>query len=124
MAIDRDSLGGACDQDYGNVGLLGRALRHGNEPRSRLQPHDLLHTRAVVRQVQTRPYANLEHTPMRMGQRSSAIGQELAIAHREIDDVRQDVIIVEAHTGCDISLQALRRMTIENDTLLRTSSAG
>jgi hypothetical protein len=58
---------------------------------------DLFYLWTVERQVQTGADANLQYAASRRRQRSFAIRQEFTAAHRKIDDMRQNAVVVEAH---------------------------
>src|SRR5713226_5245254 len=70
---------------------------HGDEPRRRLKPQELVDPRRVERKIETRAYADLQYAALGCGHRSLAIGHETAVSHRQIDEMRQYAIRVEAH---------------------------
>ena len=42
-------------------------------------------------------YANFEDAPLGLCQRSLAIGSQLAISHRQVDEMRNDTILIKSH---------------------------
>ncbi len=53
--------------------------------------------RPVKRQVQSRTDADFQDASFGTRDHPLPILQQLAVGHREVDDVRQDVIVVKAH---------------------------
>ena len=50
-----------------------------------------------MRQIETGADADLEHATARHREHALSIGLKMAFAHVQVDDVRQDPFVVEAH---------------------------
>src|SRR6266700_8360089 len=69
----------------------------GDARRRRLKPQELVDPRRVERKIETRAHADLQYAALGGGHHSLAIWHETAVSHRQIDEIRQNAIRVEAH---------------------------
>ena len=74
-----------------------RGLREAIEVRIRIDGLDAAHARRVMRQVAAGAEADLEDAARRTRQRALARLVEDATAHGEIEQVREDAVMIEAH---------------------------
>src|SRR6266700_181977 len=69
----------------------------GDARRRRLKPQELVDPWRVEWKIETRAHADLQYAALGCGHHSLAIWYELAVSHRQIDEMRQYAIRVEAH---------------------------
>ena len=48
-------------------------------------------------QIEPRPHTHFEHAPFRLRHHARPVRRNASIAHRQIDQMRNDVLLVEAH---------------------------
>src|SRR5436190_23614382 len=70
---------------------------HGDERSRRLKPQELVDPRRVEWKIEARAYADLQYAALGSGHHSLAIWHEMAVSHRQIDEMRQYAIRVESH---------------------------
>src|SRR5262249_52096942 len=97
--IERDRFAGSFDQYYRTCRRLCRLLRHSDEARRPLQAREFARLWTIERDVNARSNADFEHAALRGRDHALPIGQELAIAHREVDEMGYDPILIEAHAA-------------------------
>src|SRR3989338_2424471 len=85
-----------------------RPSRHRGQVGGRLEPEHPAHGFWVVLQVQARPYADLQDATLRLLQGAVPAGDEFWIAHRGMQEARENQVTIEAHVCVLILSRRLR----------------
>src|SRR5512143_4133756 len=71
----------------------------------RIKADELGSVSSVKRQIQARSDSDLQHTPAGEGYYTLPIRCELTVAHRQVQEMRQDVSIVQSHSLSSLTLR-------------------